>query len=102
MAWYSGALGFIESPDGAKYLVGGVIGSLATFGLAWRREHRRSLDTYRAPQRQAVSEILAANFQFQARELELRIEQLELFDRIMSLQQGIIDTSGPGPSPAAK
>lgn len=102
MAWYSGALGFIESPDGAKYLVGGAVGSLATFGLAWRREHRRSLDTYRAPQRQAVSEILAANFQFQARELELRIEQLELFDRIMSLQQGIIDTSGPGPSPAAK
>jgi hypothetical protein len=61
-----------------------------------------SLDTYRAPQRQAISDILAANFEFQARELELRMAQLELADKIAHLQQGFIDDSGPGPTPTAK
>ncbi|BBY41351.1 hypothetical protein MMAN_54850 [Mycobacterium mantenii] len=91
-----------ESREGLKYVTGGVIGSVATFGLAWRREHRRSLDTYRAPQRQAISDIVAANFEFQARELELRMAELELADRHAHLQEGVIDDNGPGPSPAAK
>jgi hypothetical protein len=102
MSWFLEALKFIESREGFKYLTGAALGAVATFGLTWRREHRRSLDTYRAPQRQAISDILAANFDFQARELELRMEQLELFDRVAHLQQGFIDDSGPGPTPAAK
>jgi hypothetical protein len=95
MSWFLEALKFIESREGLKYLTGAALGAVATFGLNWRREHRRSLDTYRAPQRQAISDILAANFEFQARELELRMAQLELADRIAHLQQGFIDDSGP-------
>lgn len=102
MSWVSEAVKFFESREGLKYVAGAVIGAVATFGLAWRREHRRSLDTYRAPQRQAISDIVAANFDFQARELELRTAQLELADRLAHLQEGFIDDSGPGPSPAAK
>lgn len=102
MSWLSQVLNFVESPEGVKYLIGAVLGALATFGLSWRREHRRSLDTYRAPQRQAVSDILAANFDYQARQLDLRIEQHALFEKIANLQQGFIDDSGPGPSPAAR
>jgi hypothetical protein len=102
MAWLYEVLKFIESPEGVKYFIGAALGAVATFGLTWRREHRRSLDTYRAPQRQAISDILAANFEFQAREFELRMTQLELFDRVAHLPQGFIDDSGPGPTPAAK
>ena len=102
MSWALDAVKFLESREGLKFIAGGVIGSVATFGLAWRRERRRSLDTYRAPQRQAISDILAANFEFQARERELSMAQLELADRIVHLREGFIDDSGPGPSPTAK
>jgi hypothetical protein len=37
--WLSAAL---------PYIGGGVLGSAVTYGLTWVREHRRTLDSYRA------------------------------------------------------
>jgi hypothetical protein len=39
---------------------GGFAGSALTYGLTWLRERRRSIDAYRAPQRLAIAEIVAA------------------------------------------
>lgn len=50
------------------YIGGGVLGSAVTYGLTWVREHRRTVDSYRAPQRQAIGDIVAA-----AQELQLRV-----------------------------
>ena len=61
--WLSAAL---------PYIGGGVLGSAVTYGLTWVREHRRTLDAYRAPQRHAIGEILAAAHEFQLRLLEWR------------------------------
>lgn len=47
---------------------GGLVGSGATYVLTWVREHRRTNDAYRAPQRQAVADILEATY-----ELTLRV-----------------------------
>lgn len=93
MSWFAEALKFIESPGGVKFLTGGVLGALATFGLSWRREHRRSLDAYQAPQRQAISDTLAANFDYQQTELDRRRALSELA-QIAIQQQSFIDQSG--------
>jgi hypothetical protein len=42
-------------------LLGGVTGSALTYGLSWLRERRRTLDAYRAPQREAIAGIVVAS-----------------------------------------
>jgi hypothetical protein len=73
MTWLSAALPFVG---------GGVLGAGFTFGLTYRREHRRSLDAYRAPQRQAIGDIVAATHELMLRELELRTALTEAIQRI--------------------
>ncbi|MUM17776.1 hypothetical protein FZI91_14715 [Mycobacterium sp. CBMA271] len=63
-------------------LVGGAAGSLLTAGLAWLRERRRTLDAYRAPQRQAIGDLLATTHDLMLRELESRMVQIELVQHI--------------------
>lgn len=54
------------------YVGGGVFGAALTYGLTWLREHRRTLDAYRAPQRQAIGGIVAATHEYMSCELEQR------------------------------
>src|ERR1700687_2835544 len=71
--WISAAL---------PYIGGGVLGAAVTYGLTWIREHRRTLDAYRAPQRQAIGDIVAATHDFMLRELESRTAQTEVIQHI--------------------
>jgi hypothetical protein len=63
MTWLSAAL---------PYVGGGVLGASVTYGLTWMRERRRTLDAYRAPQRQAIADIVAATHTYRLCELEQR------------------------------
>jgi hypothetical protein len=49
---------------------GGVAGALLTYGLSWWRERRRTLDSYRAPQREAIGGIIAATHELLLRETD--------------------------------
>lgn len=74
-SWISAAL---------PYVGGGVLGALFTWGLTWVRERRRTLDAYRAPQRAAIGEIVAAAHQF----LMCEVESQSVFtDCIESIRQ---------------
>lgn len=73
MTWLSAAL---------PYIGGGVLGAAATYGLTWVRERRRTLDAYRAPQRQAIGDIVAATHELMLRELESRTAQTEVIQHI--------------------
>ncbi|MFV8172475.1 MULTISPECIES: hypothetical protein [Mycolicibacterium] len=64
------------------YLGSGFFGAALTYGLAYGRERRRSLDAYHAPQRQAIGDIVAATHELMLRELELRTVQTELIQCI--------------------
>jgi hypothetical protein len=66
MSWISAAL---------PYVGGGVLGSAVTYSLTWFREHRRTADAYRAPQRLAIGDIVTATHQYMLRELENRTLQ---------------------------
>jgi hypothetical protein len=44
---------------------GGFAGGALTWGLTWLREHRRTTDAYRAPQREAIAGIVAAGYDLQ-------------------------------------
>jgi hypothetical protein len=63
MNWVAAAL---------PYVGGGLLGAGLTYALTWVRERRRTLDAYRAPQRQAIGEIVTAAHQFLMREVETR------------------------------
>ncbi len=73
MTWLSAAL---------PYVGGGVLGAAVMFGLTWVRERRRTLDAYRAPQRQAIGDIVAATHELMLRELESRTAQTEMIQHI--------------------
>lgn len=73
MTWLSAAL---------PYVAGGFFGAAVTFGLTWVRERRRTLDAYRAPQRQAIGDIVAATHEFMLRDLESRTAQTEVIQHI--------------------
>jgi len=73
MTWLSAAL---------PYVGGGVFGAAVTYALTWVRERRRTLDAYRAPQRQAIGDIVAATHQLMLRELESRTIQTEIIQHI--------------------
>jgi hypothetical protein len=71
--WISAAL---------PYIGGGVLGAVFTYGLTWFRERRRTLDAYRAPQRQAIGDIITATHELMVRELEMRTGLTELVECI--------------------
>jgi hypothetical protein len=71
--WLSAALPFVG---------GGVFGAAVTFGLTLPRERRRSLDAYRAPQRQAIGDIVAATHEYMLCELEQRTIMDDLVEQI--------------------
>ena len=72
-AWIAGAL---------PYLGGGIFGAALTYSLTWLRERRRTLDAYRAPQRQAIADIVAATHEFMSCELEQRTLMHDLVRQI--------------------
>jgi hypothetical protein len=73
MTWLSAAL---------PYIGGGVLGAGVTYGLTWVRERRRTLDAYRAPQRQAIGDIITTTHALMMRELEMRTALTELVGQI--------------------
>jgi hypothetical protein len=66
--------------DVLHVVLGGAIGSSVAFGLSWLREHRRTTDAYRAPQRQAIGELIAAAHELQLRILNFRADLSDLID----------------------
>jgi hypothetical protein len=75
------------------YIGGGVLGAGFTYGLTWVRERRRTVDAYRAPQRQAIGDIVAATHEYMLCELELRtlmgglVEQVRQDSHIVTAEQ---------------
>lgn len=65
-----------------QLFVSGAVGSSLTYGFTWWREHRRLQDAYRAPQREAIGDILAAGHELQLRVLNWRRVLVDLFDEI--------------------
>lgn len=64
------------------YIGSGAVGGAVTFGLNWWREHKRMQDANRAPQRQAIADILAAGHEFQLRILNWRRVLTDLVEEI--------------------
>lgn len=64
------------------YLGGAAFGAALTYGLTWLRERRRTLDAYRAPQRRAIAEIVAATHEYMSCELEQRTLMEDLIRHI--------------------
>jgi hypothetical protein len=79
---------------------GGVVGALLAFLLTWYREHRRSAEAYRAPQRLAVADIVATTNELVTRgALAAEAIFAELVDGglVRSSGLGTIDTNRIGP-----
>ncbi|HKO53602.1 MAG TPA: hypothetical protein VJV79_38100 [Polyangiaceae bacterium] len=62
------------------YIGSGALGGIVTFGLNWAREQRRVVDAYRAPQRHAIGEIIAAGHELQLRGFNWRRALAELLE----------------------
>ncbi|MGV0740321.1 hypothetical protein ABQF35_28580 [Mycobacterium syngnathidarum] len=62
------------------YVGSGALGGIVTFGLNWAREQRRVVDAYRAPQRHAIGEILAAGHELQLRGFHWRRALADLIE----------------------
>ena len=73
MTWFTAALPYVGS---------GFAGSAVTYAFTWVREHRRTMDAYRAPQRHAIGEILSASHEFQLRLLNWRRVMTELIEEV--------------------
>ena len=56
----------------APIILGGAVGSSLTYTLTWWRERRRMKDAYRAPQREAIGEIVAATHELLVAESTMR------------------------------
>jgi hypothetical protein len=67
-------------PEVLKFIASGALGAGVTYGLTWFRERRRTLDAYRAPQRQAIGDIIAATHELVLSEYDLREAVTELLD----------------------
>ena len=63
-----------------QLFVSGAVASSLTFAFTWWREHKRTQDAYRAPQRQAIGDILAAGHEIQLRILNLRRALTDLIE----------------------
>ena len=48
-----------------QLFVSGAVGSSLTYAFTWWREHKRMKDAFRAPQRQAIADMLAAGHELQ-------------------------------------
>jgi hypothetical protein len=66
-------------PEALKYIGSGALGAYA---LTWARERRRSRDAYRAPQREAIGEILTATHALMVCELDKRLVMTELVNKM--------------------
>ncbi|MFA4052527.1 hypothetical protein [Mycobacteroides chelonae] len=67
-----------------QIVAGGAVGSSLTYALTWFRERRRTLDSYRAPQRQAIGAIVTATNEYLLRQFEVREALEHLADQIRS------------------
>ncbi len=65
-----------------QLFVSGAVGSSLTFAFTWWRERRRMQDAYRAPQRQAIGDIVAAAHELQLRVLNWRRVLTDLIEEI--------------------
>lgn len=65
-----------------QLFVSGAVGSSLTYALTWWRERKRMQDANRAPQRQAIGDILAAAHQLQLRVLNWRRVLTDLIEEI--------------------
>ncbi|BCO57887.1 hypothetical protein KN246_14700 [Mycobacterium intracellulare] len=65
-----------------QLFVSGAVGSSLTYALTWWRERKRMQDAYRAPQRQAIAEILTAGHEFQLSALNWRRVLTDLIEEI--------------------
>ncbi|OBF05340.1 hypothetical protein [Mycobacterium sp. 852002-10029_SCH5224772] len=65
-----------------QLFVSGAVGSSLTYAFTWWREHKRMQDAYRAPQRQAIGDILAAAHELQLRVLNWRRVLTDLIEEI--------------------
>lgn len=63
-----------------QLFVSGAVGSSLTYALTWWRERKRMQDAYRAPQRHAIGEILAAGHELQLRGFNWRRALAELLE----------------------
>lgn len=82
-------------PEALKYVGSGAVGAAASWGLSWLREHRRTLDAYRAPQREAIGEIVTGIHPFMLRELDMRTCLTEMLEQMRKLPQQA-DSGVPG------
>lgn len=64
-----------------RYVATTAAGGLITYALTWVRERRRTLDAYRAPQREAIGGIIAATHELLLRESDLREALTELINQ---------------------
>lgn len=71
-----------------QLFISGAVGSLLTYVLSWWRERNRMKDAYRAPQREAIVEILTAAHEFQLCALSWR---RVLTDLIAEMRQGRVE-----------
>lgn len=69
------------SPAWVAIIIGGVVGSALTYALTWFREHRRTTDAYRAPQRQAIGGIITATCELLLRDSDLREAMTDLVNQ---------------------
>lgn len=74
-----------------QLFVSGAVGSSLTYGLTWWREHRRLQDAYRAPQRRAIGEIIAAAHDLRRRNLDA---SLAMADMLELVRQGKTPSDG--------
>lgn len=79
-----------DIPDLVKFILSGTLGALFTYGATWVRERRRTLDTYRAPQRQALGDIIAATYEYRLRELDQRMLTNELVELIRKQESSTV------------
>jgi hypothetical protein len=77
-------------PEALKYIGSGAIGALVSWGLSWLRERRRTIDAYRAPQRQAIGEIITATHALMKSELDRRLAMNELVKVMRQEQENVV------------
>lgn len=74
-----------------QLFISGAVGSSLTYAFTWWRERKRMQDAYRAPQRQAIGDILAAAHELRRRNLDA---SLAMADMIELIRQNKTPTDG--------
>jgi hypothetical protein len=65
-----------------QLFVSGAVGSSLTYVFTWWRERKRMQDAYRAPQRQAIADILAAAHELRRRNLDASLAMADMIELI--------------------